>query len=483
MSQQYRNPLRNPVHYTTPQLRVGPPATYSAAQRILKGYDYVIVGAGAAGSVLASKLSEDPKETVLLLEAGGDNVNIDEIKLNSRALPLDGRIGLRGRMIGGCTSMNSMIYHHCSKTYFDELASVHGCHGWSYDDLAPYFWRMERFTPSYSWLTESIEKGFLHACENVGIPQVPDINTPTLSSLATAYLPPGVRKRPNLFVACHVHVTKLLIDCLSNDDPTVFGVEFQTHRGGERPELLLLSGIGPEEELSKHRIPIVRANDAVGKNLKDHLATTTAMCKAKPGARLDYLGSTFKAMPSIARYKLFGGGPLSSNAGEAAAFFRSIGPDVESIGSPLAYIHHGDEAAPEGVGMFSLVPISLRPQRKGIITLNSRDAFDHPTIDPKYFSDAEDNDRTFLLVALRVSLRIMRSSALQQYLEPVPVNDDPWSYWWPYSGSDIDRIPDERLLRWMEAKALTLYHPVGTARMDPSPDTSVVDLQCPRSWC
>ncbi|KAF5864124.1 hypothetical protein ETB97_008530 [Aspergillus alliaceus] len=317
MSQQYRNPLRNPVHYTTPQLRTK--------------LNKFIVGAGAAGSVLASKLSEDPKETVLLLEAGGDNVNNDEIKV-----PLK----------------------------FSKL--FHTEHDWDY----------------YT------------------------VEQPGLAS-RRSYWPPRSHDR------------------WLNDDPTVFGVEFQTHRGGEHPELLLLSGIGPEEELSKHRIPIVRANDAVGKNLKDHLATTTIMCKAKPGARLDYLDSTLKAMPSIARYKLFGGGPLSSNAGEAATFFRSIGPDVESIGSPLAYIHHGEEAAPEGVGMFSLVPISLRQQRKGIITLNSRDAFDHPTIDPKYFSDAEDNDRTFLLVALRVSLRIMRSSALQQYLEPVPVNDDP----------------------------------------------------------
>lgn len=99
-------------------------------------------------------------------------------------------------------------------------------------------------------------------------------------------------------------------------------------------------------------------------------------------------------------------------------------------------------------------------------------------IDPKYFSDETDNDRSVLLAGIRVCLRIMRSPALQRYLEPVAPNDDIWSHWWPYSSSDIDRITDEQLLRWMEAKAFTLYHPVGTARMGPSPETSVVDLQC-----
>lgn len=99
-------------------------------------------------------------------------------------------------------------------------------------------------------------------------------------------------------------------------------------------------------------------------------------------------------------------------------------------------------------------------------------------IDPKYFSDEEGNDRAVLLAGVRVCLRIMRSPVFQKYLERVPVNDDPWSYWWPYSSSDIDRITDDQLLRWMDEKAFTLYHPVGSARMGTSPENSVVDVQC-----
>ncbi|KAL5358582.1 hypothetical protein BJX96DRAFT_183054, partial [Aspergillus floccosus] len=569
-----KNPVYNPLQYATPQLHTGPPATYAAAQRLLKGYDYVIVGAGAAGSVLASKLSEDKDVSVLVLEAGGDNNAVFESKVpllfaklfhsehdwdyhtvEQSSLASRRLYWPRGRLIGGCTSLNAMMYHHCSKSDFDEWATVHGCKGWAYDDLAPYFRRMERFTPNaarppidmqhrgttgdwevgYSWLSEMGEKGFLPACKEAGIPAIADVNTPdgTLgvtrfqtfidskgqrSSLATAYLRPEVRKRPNLTIACHAHVTRLLVDRLSSQEPQVVGVEFQTRRGGEcfqvharrevilsagavnTPQILLLSGIGPKDELSKHGIPIVRENSSVGKNLKDHLCTTPIICKAKPGATLDYLGDTVKALPALARWMLFGSGPLTHNAGEVAAFLRSwehhpftgsskrtppenhasggVGPDLELIGAPLSFIHHGEELPAEGASIYTIVPIGLRPQSTGTITLKSRDPFDHPIIDPKYLSDKGDNDRAVLLAGLRVCLKIMRSPSFEEFFEPVPVNDDPWSYWWPYSSSDIDTISDQQLLRWMEEKAFTLYHPVGTARMGSSPSTSVVDERC-----
>ncbi|PLN76171.1 putative glucose dehydrogenase [Aspergillus taichungensis] len=570
-----RNPLSNPLHYASPQWQTGSPATIAEAQRQLQGYDYVIVGAGAAGSVLASQLSEDPHVTVLLLEAGGDNTKILESKApmlfnklfhtehdwnyyttEQPALASRRLYWPRGRMLGGSSSMNAMMYHHCAPSDFDEWTTVHGCQGWGYNDLVPYWRRMEGFTPNtarpridlthrsrtgmwdvgYSWLTEIGEKGFLPACEDAGIPANPDVNTfaGTLgvtrfqtfidpkgqrASLATAYLPAAVRRRPNLTIACHAHVTRLLVDRLSGPEPTVIGVELQIERGGPRfevharrevvlcggaintPQLLLLSGIGPAEELRRHDIPVVRESAAVGQNLKDHLCPTPIICKARWGTTLDYLANPLWAIPALARWKLLGSGPLTHNAGEAAAFFRSWehhpfpgssserpapedntsgsrGPDLEIVGAPMAYVHHGEEPGPDGASAFSLVPVGLRPKSKGSITLRTRDAFDAPIIDPKYLSDETDNDRNVLLAGIRVCLRIMRSPALQRYLEPVAPNDDIWSEWWPYSSTDIDRITDEQLLRWMEAKAFTLYHPVGTARMGPSPETSVVDLQC-----
>ncbi|KAF3008126.1 hypothetical protein E8E15_001309 [Penicillium rubens] len=544
-----RNPLHNPLHYATPQLRTGPPVTYASALRTLQSYDYeVIVGAGAAGCVLASKLSEDKNTSVLLLEAGGDNTKVLESKVplmfpklfhtehdwdyytvEQPGLAARRLYWPRGRLIGGSTSLNAMMYHHCSPSDFDEWASVHGCEGWSFNDLAPYLRRMEMFTPDsarpaidtehrgssgcwqtgYSWLSEIIEDGFIPACQDAGIPRRADVNTTngTLgvtrfqtfidpkgqrSSLATAYLSPMQK------------------------EPIAIGVELQTNREGPRfqvharrevilcggtvntPQILMLSGIGSAEELKAHGIPVIQKNDAVGKNMKDHLCTTAILCKAKSGKTLDYLSNNIRALPYLVQWMLFGRGPLTSNIGEAAAFIRSsdyrfpesttgppndhtscpTGPDLELIGAPLAFIHHGEEAAIDGSSVFSLIPIHLRPQSSGLITLQSKSSFDAPIINPKYLSDEEDNDLKVLLTGLRVCLRIIRSPAFREFFEPVATNDDPSSYWWPYSSSHIEKISDDDLIRFSKEKAFTLYHPVGTARMGPSRDTSVVDLEC-----
>ncbi|CAI7574060.1 unnamed protein product [Penicillium pancosmium] len=565
-----RNPLTNPLHYATPQLRTGPPVTYATAGRSLASYDYVIIGAGAAGCVLASKLSEDKNVSVLVLEAGGDNTKVFETKVpilfsklfhtehdwdyytvEQPELANRQLYWPRGKILGGSSSLNAMMYHHCSKSDFDEWASVHGCDGWSYDKLSPYLRDMERFTPNpnrpaidsqhrgtsgkwqtgYSWLSEIVEKGFIPGCLDAKIPAIADVNTHqgTLgvtrfqtfvdpkgqrSSLATAFLTPEVLARPNLYVACKARVTRILFDTITSKNPTAIGVEFQTSQGGERfqvharnevilsggavntPQTLLLSGIGPADELKAHGIPVVQENNAVGRNLKDHLCTTPIIAKAKSGTTLDYLGNDIKAIPALARWLLTGGGPLSSNVGEAAAFIKSTdhyfsqtknspksftsgdnAPDIELIGAPLAFIHHGEEKPVDGSDVFSIVPIGLRPQSHGTVTLKSRDAFDAPIIDPKYLSDEGSNDRNVLLVGLRVCLQIIQSPAFKKYFEPVPVNDDPTSYWWPYSSSNIDNITDEQLLQFMDEKAFTLYHPVGSARMGPSPASSVVDLE------
>lgn len=420
--------------------------------------------------MLASKLSEDKNVSVLLLEAGSDHSKVRESQvplmftkmfhteqdwnyytkeqsnLGSRSL-----FWPRGKMLGGSTSLNAMMYHHCSKSDFDEWVDVHGCTGWGYNEIGPYLRRMERFQPNssrprldpqhrgsngewhtgHSWLTDIGDKGFIPACKDIGLPEVHDINTmngplgvtrfPTFidskgqrSSLATAYLTPAVLARPNLSVACHAHVTRLLMDTITEDTPKVIGVQIQTKRdatpylvharkevilsGGavNTPQILMLSGIGPHEELEKHGLPHIKDLEAVGQHLKDHLCATPVMCKAKPGTTLDYLGSAASALPALARWMLLGTGPLSSNAGEAAAFIRTFehnppgaqsfpkdnssgktAPDVEIIGVPLAFVHHGEEAPSDNSSVFTIIPIGLRPKSEGSITLRSRDPFDH----------------------------------------------------------------------------------------------------------
>ncbi|TFK46358.1 GMC oxidoreductase [Heliocybe sulcata] len=365
----------------------------------------MVVRTGTAGCVVANRLSEDPDVQVLLVEAGGRHDTklftkipiafaklfktsadwaydtVSQPGLNSREL-----FWPRAKILGGCSSMNAMMYQHCSPSDFDEWEKK-GAKGWNYQALYPYFMKAEKFTPhvlfpetkleergdkglwktSYSYLTP-ICKRFIDAAQEVGLKYNPDINTPRgslgvskfvtsidskgkRSSTATAYLTRRVLARKNLTVLINTTTTRIILSSESADGLKAVGVEVARGPNSPRiqiavrreviicagttntPQLLNLSGIGARDELEKLGIEVLEDLPAVGKNLTDHLVTGAITFRTKKGNSLDYLTHPLKSIPALLQWYFKGTGPATSNVGEVAVFFRT---DDQSLPSRSA---------------------------------------------------------------------------------------------------------------------------------------------------
>jgi choline dehydrogenase len=476
--------------------------------------DYVVVGAGAAGCVLASRLTEDPAVRVVLLEAGGSDAKM-EVRMPAAFSKLfktefdwayytepepelDGRTLYwpRGKVIGGSTSINAMIYIRGARTDYDAWAAA-GNDGWRFSDVLPFFKKAERHEGgstayhggqgpmriaslrcvnpiSDAFVTACVQKGYLRRSdfnaegqEGFGPYQVHQASGRRFSA-ADAYLEPA-RKRPNLRIEKGAHVTRVLFS-----GTRAVGVEYvqnaQTHQlrierevilsGGaiNSPQLLLLSGVGPAGHLTEMGLPVVVDLPGVGQNLQDHVIVAMSWACRK-AITLD----SAESVRNLARYFLFGRGPLTSNVAEVGGYLRSGGgggePDLQVFFAPGWFVDHGFTKV-EGAG-FSVGPVLLRPKSRGEIRLKSKDPLAHPAICPRYYSAPEDVRP--MIEGMKRLREIVTAPALDAYrgVETLP-------------GRDIQG--DDALRSYLRQKSETLYHPVGTCKMG-SDAMAVVDAR------